>query len=316
MNSNTLTISQRSIGAKSPGFTIVELLIVIVVIGILAAITIVAYNGVQNRARVSSVTSSLTQAAKRLAAFAVDGNGYPTTLASVSINDSAGVSYQYSFNNSANPATFCVTATNGNISYMVNSTNSTPSAGGCAGHGQGGVAAVTNIITNPSFETNTSIWTGGGDQGSPTITRVAGGPAGGFYVTLAKVAPVGSAQFNYVADNLTAGKTYTLGFWAWADTPGTANVQLARNNISFAPFINLTFSVTTTPTFFTGTGVAPVDSTQMRLRVTPKTDGTATHYDGFIVTEGTSMTSYADGNSANWVWTGTANLSTSTGPPQ
>ena len=35
---------------KQTGFTIVELLIVIVVIGILAAITIVAYNGVQQRA--------------------------------------------------------------------------------------------------------------------------------------------------------------------------------------------------------------------------------------------------------------------------
>ena len=36
---------------KQFGFTIVELLIVIVVIGILAAITIVAYNGVQQKAR-------------------------------------------------------------------------------------------------------------------------------------------------------------------------------------------------------------------------------------------------------------------------
>lgn len=36
---------------QNSGFTIVELLIVIVVIGILAAITIVAYNGVQQRAR-------------------------------------------------------------------------------------------------------------------------------------------------------------------------------------------------------------------------------------------------------------------------
>jgi prepilin-type N-terminal cleavage/methylation domain-containing protein len=36
---------------KPQGFTIVELLIVIVVIGILAAITIVAYNGIQVRAR-------------------------------------------------------------------------------------------------------------------------------------------------------------------------------------------------------------------------------------------------------------------------
>lgn len=35
----------------SAGFTIVELLIAIVVIGILAAITIVAYNGLQDRAK-------------------------------------------------------------------------------------------------------------------------------------------------------------------------------------------------------------------------------------------------------------------------
>ena len=36
---------------RQKGFTIVELLIVIVVIGILAAITVVAYNGIQERAR-------------------------------------------------------------------------------------------------------------------------------------------------------------------------------------------------------------------------------------------------------------------------
>ena len=43
---------------KSPrsGFTIVELLIVIVVIAILAAITIVAFNGIQERARASAVS--------------------------------------------------------------------------------------------------------------------------------------------------------------------------------------------------------------------------------------------------------------------
>lgn len=44
---------------KQTGFTIVELLIVIVVIGILAAITVVAYNGVQERANVQKANSDL-----------------------------------------------------------------------------------------------------------------------------------------------------------------------------------------------------------------------------------------------------------------
>lgn len=48
------------------GFTIVELLIVIVVIGILAAITIVAYNGVQDRAKQSKINSDLAQIEKAI----------------------------------------------------------------------------------------------------------------------------------------------------------------------------------------------------------------------------------------------------------
>ncbi len=48
------------------GFTIVELLIVIVVIGILAAITIVAYNGIQNRANDAAVQSNLDAIGKQI----------------------------------------------------------------------------------------------------------------------------------------------------------------------------------------------------------------------------------------------------------
>ena len=59
------------------GFTIVELLIVIVVIAILAAITIVAFNGIQQRARLSQVQSGVNQYVKALMQYAVENNSYP-----------------------------------------------------------------------------------------------------------------------------------------------------------------------------------------------------------------------------------------------
>lgn len=44
---------------RTTGFTIVELLVVVVVIGILAAIVTVAYNGITNQARGSSLQADL-----------------------------------------------------------------------------------------------------------------------------------------------------------------------------------------------------------------------------------------------------------------
>lgn len=63
------------ISKKQTGFTIVELLIVIVVIGILAAITIVAYNGIQNRARDTQRRSDIAQIKKALQAYNVVHGG-------------------------------------------------------------------------------------------------------------------------------------------------------------------------------------------------------------------------------------------------
>lgn len=54
---------------KQKGFTIVELLIVIVVIGILAAITIVAYNGIQARANDARTRSAVSQIEKAIQLF-------------------------------------------------------------------------------------------------------------------------------------------------------------------------------------------------------------------------------------------------------
>ena len=61
------------------GFTIVELLIVIVVIGILAAITIVAYNGIQIRAKNAEAQSAINSLAKKIEIYKARNGDYPST---------------------------------------------------------------------------------------------------------------------------------------------------------------------------------------------------------------------------------------------
>lgn len=62
-------------------FTIVELLIVIVVIAILATISIVAYNGIQQRSTNSKNANEAVQAAKLLESYYSINNQYPSISA-------------------------------------------------------------------------------------------------------------------------------------------------------------------------------------------------------------------------------------------
>ena len=66
-----------SIKNKKSGFTIVELLVVIVVIGVLAAITVVAYNGIAGRAKESSLISDMSNARKVLEMYKIEYSYYP-----------------------------------------------------------------------------------------------------------------------------------------------------------------------------------------------------------------------------------------------
>ena len=59
------------------GFTIVELLIVIVVIAILAAISIVAFNGIQQRSRNTQTISAAKDYIKAVSMYAADNGSYP-----------------------------------------------------------------------------------------------------------------------------------------------------------------------------------------------------------------------------------------------
>lgn len=72
------------------GFTIVELLIVIVVIGILAAITIVSFNGVQNKAKSAKKSSDVVAIQKKMEVYKAINSSYPSTPASAKTNADFG----------------------------------------------------------------------------------------------------------------------------------------------------------------------------------------------------------------------------------
>jgi prepilin-type N-terminal cleavage/methylation domain-containing protein len=72
------------------GFTIVELLIVIVVIGILAAIVIVAYNGVTKSAQQTAIISEMKQWQKLFQAYKALNGSYPSPAADPSNDGGPG----------------------------------------------------------------------------------------------------------------------------------------------------------------------------------------------------------------------------------
>ncbi len=294
------------------GFTIVELLVVIVVIGILAAITIVSYTGISQRATVASLQSDLSNASTQLKMDQVVNGAFPGTLAAANsgkgIPASAGTSYQYQLSNS-NPQTFCITATKSGQSYKINQ-GSAPSSGSCS---------ITNLNPNPSFETDASIWSIGSSAtavkssaqfhdgiSSALVTHVNNGQFGNDYITMP-------------AYNLTIGAKYTVSFWTKLDAGSPSYAATIQDGVigGSVPsgFSNTTVTPTATWTRYTLTWTADNSTAYFLLDGNGAGAGETYYLDSVILTQDSTVYNYADGNSSGWTWSGATNLSTSTGLP-
>jgi prepilin-type N-terminal cleavage/methylation domain-containing protein len=145
------------------GFTIVELLIVIVVIAILAAITIVAFNGVNARAQDSKRAQDVSSIKKALTAYEIVNGGVPRTTGS---SYTGGVTYSgWDASISPNWLAF-LRADHGQMPIdPVNTiTGTNPPAGGnftyfyyCYSAGSGPLPATDNVVVGYHKSDGTSM---------------------------------------------------------------------------------------------------------------------------------------------------------------
>lgn len=109
---------------RHTGFTIVELLIVIVIIGILAAITVVAFNGVQERSKASAAMSDIANNVKVAKLVGASTGNVPTTVdilqSSTKMTATNGIYKLSSFCSSSQSYVLAVETVTGNKLYSLN----------------------------------------------------------------------------------------------------------------------------------------------------------------------------------------------------
>lgn len=127
---------------RRQGFTIVELLIVIVVIAILAAITIVSFNGIRARADRAALETDAKSVFTQLEIALMKDGIYPADLSQVKKDDA---SYSYTYSRTVAPDSFCVSVEDiRGTSYFFTNTNQKLQSGVCAGQESEPLLAVGN----------------------------------------------------------------------------------------------------------------------------------------------------------------------------
>lgn len=99
---------------KQRGFTLLELMIVVAVIGILASIALPNYQEYLKKARRSAAQSHMMDIAQRQQQYLIDARSYATTLSDLNVETPSDVSTYYTIDIAASdgpPPSFTVTAT-------------------------------------------------------------------------------------------------------------------------------------------------------------------------------------------------------------
>ncbi|NTW61632.1 prepilin-type N-terminal cleavage/methylation domain-containing protein, partial [Candidatus Saccharibacteria bacterium] len=119
---------------NSSGFTIIELLVTVVIIGVLATIVTLSYVNLSSRATSAALQSDLRSAATQLEIDKTQNGDYPATDVDANggkgLPKSSGTSYQYTYSNGQ----YYLSATSGMMAFYTSSLLGTITSGVWSGH--------------------------------------------------------------------------------------------------------------------------------------------------------------------------------------
>lgn len=180
-------------GSKQVGFTIVELLVVIVVIGILAAITVVSYTGISQKAIVASIQSDLSNNSTILKIYNSEFGFYPASPLDSNncpvnpvgntkycLKFSSGNTYVYSSSSPYSSFSLVATGANG-TSYQITDSSSPVAYSIAPIVVTGGTVTTDGAYTIRTFTSNGTLAISGGALTDAQVIVVGGGGGGGGY---------------------------------------------------------------------------------------------------------------------------------------
>lgn len=263
------------------GFTIVEILIVITVIGILATITAISYNGLSGRAVANSLQSDLVNASDFLRVDQAQSSTgvFPATLVAgnggLGVVPSAGTTFTYVVNNTNTPKTFCLTATKSGQSYNINQ-EGIPFAGPCP------LMYLDPAITTSYSGTGTVMTNLSGSGVSGNLTGGVG------YNSANSGVLVFDGSDDYVSVTSSAlGINHPFTMSVWMKTSTTFAYEPGIISLGYMPVIIMQTNGKVRAWWYNGTGYPAIASTKVC------NDGV--FHNLSLTYDGTTMKLYVDG---------------------